>query len=134
MLKNRRTIHIEWGDCDPAGIVYYPRYFEFFDASTNALFARAGLPKPEMLKKYAILGIPMVETSARFLLPSSFGESVVIESSVTEWGKSSFRVQHQLFKGEALAAEGLEKRVWTVRTAEGMKGQTIPREVKERFA
>jgi 4-hydroxybenzoyl-CoA thioesterase len=134
MLKNRRTIHIEWGDCDPAGIVYYPRYFEFFDASTNALFERAGLPKPEMLKKYAILGIPMVETSARFLLPSSFGASVVIESSITEWGRSSFRVQHQLFKGEALAAEGLEKRVWTVRTAEGMKSQAIPREVKERFA
>lgn len=32
MLINRRTIRIEWGDCDPAGIVFYPRYFEWFDA------------------------------------------------------------------------------------------------------
>ena len=29
MLINRRTIRIEWGDCDPAGIVFYPRYFEW---------------------------------------------------------------------------------------------------------
>lgn len=29
VLINRRTIRIEWGDCDPAGIVFYPRYFEW---------------------------------------------------------------------------------------------------------
>ncbi|HEX3543820.1 MAG TPA: thioesterase family protein, partial [Candidatus Acidoferrum sp.] len=73
MLVNKRSIHIEWGDCDPLGIVYFPRYFEFFDACTNALFEHAGLPKQEMLKKYDIGGIPLVEARARFLLPSSFG-------------------------------------------------------------
>ena len=29
MLTNIRTVRIEWGDCDPAGIIFYPRYFEF---------------------------------------------------------------------------------------------------------
>ena len=53
MLVNKRTIHVEWGDCDPLGIVYFPRYFEFFDACTNALFERVGLPKQEMLRKMA---------------------------------------------------------------------------------
>ena len=28
MLINQRTVRIEWGDCDPGGIVYFPRYFE----------------------------------------------------------------------------------------------------------
>jgi 4-hydroxybenzoyl-CoA thioesterase len=46
MLTNRREIQIEWGDCDPFGIVFFPRYFEYFDACTNALFHRAlGYPK-----------------------------------------------------------------------------------------
>ena len=31
MLTVTRTVRIEWGDCDPAGIVYFPRYFEYFD-------------------------------------------------------------------------------------------------------
>ena len=99
MLVNKRTIHIEWGDCDPLGIVYFPRYFEFFDACTNALFERAGLRKHEMLEKYKIGGIPLVESRARFLAPSSFGDTVVVESNITEWGKSSFSVHHRLVQG-----------------------------------
>jgi len=136
MLVNKRTIHIEWGDCDPLGIVYSPRYFEFFDACTNALFERAGLPKQEMLKKYAIGGIPLVESRARFLLPSSFGDTVVVESNITEWGKASFSVYHRLFKGEELAVEGFEKRVWVVHAPGGknkIKSQAIPREVIGKF-
>jgi 4-hydroxybenzoyl-CoA thioesterase len=136
MLVNKRSIHIEWGDCDPLGIVYFPRYFEFFDACTNALFERAGLRKQEMLEKYKIGGIPLVESRARFLAPSSFGETVVVESNITEWGKSSFSVHHRLFKGEELAVEGFEKRVWVVRGSGGDKkieSQAIPREVIEKF-
>ena len=136
MLVNKRTIQIEWGDCDPLGIVYFPRYFEFFDACTNALFERAGLPKQEMLRKYEIAGIPLVESRARFLLPSSFGDTVVIESNITEWGKASFSIYLRLFKGEELAVEGFEKRVWVVH-ARGeknkIKSQPIPREIIERF-
>jgi 4-hydroxybenzoyl-CoA thioesterase len=135
MLTNKRTIHIEWGDCDPLGIVYFPRYFEFFDACTNGLFERAGLPKPELLQKYAIAGIPLVEARARFLAPSSFGDTVIIESNVTEWGRSSFSVLHRLFKGDVLAVEGFEKRVWVVRASGGKKieSRAIPREVIEKF-
>lgn len=136
MLINKRNIQIEWGDCDPLGIVYFPRYFEFFDACTNALFQRAGLRKQEMLEKYKIEGIPLVEARARFLAPSSFGDTVVVESNITEWGKSSFSVHHRLFKSDLLAVEGFEKRVWVVRAVDGGKkieSQAIPREVMERF-
>jgi 4-hydroxybenzoyl-CoA thioesterase len=136
MLINKRSIHIEWGDCDPLGIVYFPRYFEFFDACTNALFERVGLRKHEMLQKYAIAGIPLVESRARFLAPSRFGDTVVVESNITEWGKSSFSVHHRLFRGDELAVEGFEKRVWVIH-APGEKNkiesQAIPREVIEKF-
>ena len=37
MFTNSRTVRIEWGDCDPAGIIFYPRYFEIFDTCTTAL-------------------------------------------------------------------------------------------------
>ncbi|HXM95149.1 MAG TPA: thioesterase family protein [Candidatus Dormibacteraeota bacterium] len=136
MSVNKRTIHIEWGDCDPAGIVYFPRYFEFFDACTHALFASVGLPKQEMLVKYSIAGIPLVESRARFLVPSSFGDAVVVESRVTQWGRSSFSVEHKLFKKQELAVEGFEKRVWAIRvpgSAKKLQSQAIPREVIEKF-
>jgi 4-hydroxybenzoyl-CoA thioesterase len=136
MLINRKKIRVEWGDCDPAGIVYYPRYFAFFDNCTAALFEAAGLRKQEMLKIYGIVGIPMVDTRARFLAPSRFGDDVMVESSISEWGRSSFDVQHKLFRGEVLAVECFETRVWAVRSqsnAEKIEGQTIPDEVKAKF-
>lgn len=136
MLSNRKEIHVEWGDCDPAGIVYFPRFFEYFDACTNALFETAGFRKAEMLKHYGLLGIPMIDTRAQFYAPVSFGEIVAVETRITEWGRSSFQVEHKLYKGDVLAAEGSEKRVWTVRDARsgtGIRSESIPEEVKLRF-
>lgn len=136
-LVNRRDVFIEWGDCDPAGIVYYPRYFEMFDNSTVALFAAAGLAKHDMVKEYGIVGIPMVDTGARFLIPSKWGETITIESHVSEWKRSSFDVKHRVFKGEDLAIEAHETRVWVGRhpdDPEKIKSQPIPEEIKAHFA
>ena len=132
MFTSQRNILIEWGDCDPAGIVFYPRYFAWFDAATAGLFAAAGLPKPQMIERYHLVGIPLVDTRARFIVPSKFGDEVRIESTITEFRRSSFAVRHQLFRGATLAVEGFETRVWTIRDPENpdrLKSQTIPAEV-----
>jgi 4-hydroxybenzoyl-CoA thioesterase len=138
MFTNRRDIRIVWGDCDPAGIVFYPRYFEMFDASTTALFERAlGMTKFAFNKAYGVVGYPMVDTRARFLLPTRYGDDVVIETTLTEIKRSSFSLAHRILKDGALAVEGFETRVWVVRTpddAQRLKAQPIPREVKDRFA
>jgi 4-hydroxybenzoyl-CoA thioesterase len=137
MLTNRKAVHIGWGDCDPAGIVFYPRYLEYFDKCTSALFERAGLPQHEMFKLHGIAGIPMVDMRVRFLVPSRFGEDVIIESSIPEWRNSSFDVHHKLFKNDVLAVECFETRVWTVRSPEDpekLKSQPVPREVIDRFS
>jgi 4-hydroxybenzoyl-CoA thioesterase len=137
MLINRRTVRIEWGDCDPAGIVYFPRYFEIFDACTVALFERAGFRKRDMLQSFGSAGIPLVDIKSRFMIPSRYGEDVEVESSVTEWGKSSFVVRHRLMRDAALAVECFETRVWVARSAddpERFESRPIPADVKEKFA
>jgi len=136
MVINSRTIRIEWGDCDPAGIVYFPRYFQYFDMCTNALFERAGLFKPVMLKSYAIAGIPVVDIKANFVTSSRFGEDVTVESSIVKWGNSSFVVQHRLMKDATLAVECFETRVWVARAKddpEKLEGRPIPSEVRDKF-
>jgi len=115
-MINKRNVRIVWGDCDPAGIVFYPRYFEMFDASTTALFERAlGMNKFEFVKAYDSIGYPMVDTRARFLLPTRYGDDVVIETEITEIKRSSFEIRHRLMKDGALAVEGFETRVWVGR-------------------
>ncbi len=135
MLVGRRTVIVEWGDCDPAGIVFFPRYFEWFDASTAALFEQAGLPTAAMLARYNIVGIPLVEARSRFMKASTFGDRVVIESRITAWRRSSFDVSHKLFRGDDLAVEGFETRVWTERVpGGGIKSRPIPADVIALFS
>jgi len=133
MLTNIRNVRIEWCDCDPAGIIFYPRYFEMFDTSTTVLIERAlGMNKIDYLKAYAFAGHPLVETRARFRLPTRFGDEVAIETALVECGRSSFKVEHRLTKAGALAVEGFETRVWVVRPADDptrIRSQPIPPEV-----
>ena len=138
-LTHRRALTIEWGDCDPAGIVFYPRYFAMFDASTAALFAATlGMPKIAWTKRFGILGIPMVDTRASFSIPSAYGDEVVIESRVTAFRRSSFDVQHRLLKADgAVGVEGFETRVWTARDPADparIRATPIPAEVVAAFA
>lgn len=137
MLTNRRHIQIEWGDCDAAGTVFFPRYLEYGDACTNALFAKAGLFKPVMIKTYNIIGVPVVDLRAQFIVPSDFGDEVVYETCITEWGRSSFMVQHKVYRPDGtLGLEIFEKRVWVMRVNETpvkFRSELIPEEVKKRF-
>ena len=137
MFTNTRTTRIEWGDCDPAGIIFYARYFDIFDISTTMLLERAlGMNKIAYLKVYDFLGHPLVETRGRFLLPTRFGDAVTIESAVTACGRSSFKIEHRLSKDGALAAEGFETRAWVVRhpaDPKRMQAQPIPAEVVARL-
>ena len=137
MLSNRRTVRIEWGDCDPAGIVYYPRYFVMFDNATHALIERAlGITDYEMTQKYGTVGCPMVETSASFILPSKFGDDIDINTTIQEIGRSSFKVLHRVYKGETLAIEAFETRVWAKRHPDDpnrIKAVPLPLELVERL-
>jgi 4-hydroxybenzoyl-CoA thioesterase len=139
MLTNTRLIRVQWGDCDPAGIVFYPRYFAMFYASTAALFARAfGGTKKAMLRHYDVVGFPMVDTRATFSVPCAFGDEVQIESAVTEFRRASFDVRHRLLRddGATLAVEGFETRVWVGRhpdKPDGIKALPIPEDLIARF-
>lgn len=133
MLVSSRDVEIEWGDCDPAGIVFYPRYFAIFDASTAYLFEKAlGCKKIAWTRKYGIVGIPMVDTGAKFMIPSKYGDVIRVESQVRELRRSSFDVQHRVFKDGAIAIEAHETRVWAgphPDDPERIKGAPIPEEV-----
>jgi 4-hydroxybenzoyl-CoA thioesterase len=134
-FTNTRIVRIEWGDCDPAGIIFYPRYFEIFDASTAALFERAlGMTKFAMFKALPFAGFPLVRTHAKFLRPTRFGDDVTVVSSVT-FKRSSFEVGHKLSLDGALCAECEETRVWTVRdeATGALKSHPVPDEVLARF-
>jgi 4-hydroxybenzoyl-CoA thioesterase len=136
MLISTRTLKIEWGDCDPQGIVFNPRFFVFFDACTAGLFEAAGIDLYGMQKSGQIAGIPMADTRSKFFKPVLFGDEVEIRTSITEIRRSSFDVRHQLYKDGELAVEGNETRIWTLKDPErtgGMISEPFPVEFASRL-
>jgi 4-hydroxybenzoyl-CoA thioesterase len=137
MLKNSRALRIEWGDCDPAGIVFYPRFFAMFDHSTTTLITAAtGLNKYELFQTYDFAGYPTVDTRARFMIPCRFGDDVTIESAFAKIGRSSFEIEHRLFKKGELCLEGFETRVWVGHDPQDptrIKSKPIPDDLAAKF-
>jgi 4-hydroxybenzoyl-CoA thioesterase len=134
---SRRELTIEWSHCDPAGIVFNSRYFEYFDWGTWKLFEAAlGVRPPDLARAIGIDSLPLVGASARFLAPIRFGDTVELASQIGEFRRSSFDVVHRLFARDALAAEGRETRVCVVRDPADpsvLKSHPIPREMIQRF-
>lgn len=133
----RRRLTIEWGHCDPAGIVFNPRFFEFFDASSWLLFEAAlGIKAQDLAAAYGVVGIALVDARANFLKPVRFGDNVEIASRVSEFRRSSFDVEHRITVGGVLAVEGGESRVWAVRHKDDpdkISAAPIPPEVIAKF-
>ncbi len=138
MLSNSRSVRIEWGDCDPAGIIFYPRYFAMFDHSTTMLISAAsGITKAQLFKRHSdFAGYPVLTTQAKFIFPTTFGDDVEIHSAFTKVGRSSFEISHRLTKNGKIAVEALESRAWVTRDPNDrtkIKSHPLPDELAARF-
>ena len=119
MLTNTVARRIEWGDCDPAGIVFNPRFFAFFDDATSRLIESAGWPLATAAAAFGILGWPLVATRAEFRVPCTHGDRVTVTSGFADIRRSSFDVRHLLERDGTTCVEGFETRVWTSRDPTG---------------
>jgi 4-hydroxybenzoyl-CoA thioesterase len=126
---------VEAGHCDPAGIVFAKRLFEYFDTGTWSLFEAAlGVKRQDFPAKSIIL--PLVDVSLDCQKPVKFGDLIGIISRVAEFRRSSFQVEHRITIGGEVAVTGSETRVWAVRDKtkpEKISAQVIPEEVIARF-
>lgn len=133
-----RSLMIEFGQCDPVGIVYYPNYFNMFNTSTDLLICAAlDIAPGQLMERCGFFGIPMVDARNIYHAPSRYGDRVRITSRITEIRRSSFSVEHQLFTASgALGVEGYEVRVWTGHDPDQPgkpKAMAVPDDIRERL-
>lgn len=115
-LVFRRQFSIEWGQCDPVGIVFNSRFFEMMDRNTWLLFEAAlGVKPHHLMDTFGVFGIPLVDARANFLKPARFGDEIELVSRVSEFRRSSFDIEHKFNIGGELAVDGGETRVWAAR-------------------
>lgn len=118
-MKNILRIHVEFGDCDPSGIAFHPRFFAWFDAGSRHFLRAAGMPHwRETQASTGIIGTPIVSTQCDFLLPCSYGDDVEVHTWVEEWRTRSFVLRHELRRGGDLLATATGVRIFAIRHPE----------------
>jgi 4-hydroxybenzoyl-CoA thioesterase len=137
VARHAVDIQVRWSESDPAGIAFYPRFFEWFDLGCAALFESVGLPWPELFPRYGIVGVPIVECGSRFSSPVRYGDTMRVTSTIAWVRAKTFRVEHEVVVADRHCASGFEIRAWVARpTAAGerLHAQAIPPEVVAKLA
>ncbi|KAB2868246.1 MAG: acyl-CoA thioesterase [Ideonella sp.] len=128
------NIEIRFGDCDPAGIVYFPRYHRWMDAASQQFFMSNGVPPWHVLEhETGIVGTPLLEHHARFVKSATYGEKIVITTHIQEWRNKVFLQKHVITRGDDLICESLETRIFIKRDSADRRriyGVPVPEDIK----
>ncbi len=128
------TVRVEFGDCDPARIVWFPNFFRWLDAASRNFFTQCGVaPWHETEKTLGTNGTPLVDTHVRFVATASYGDTLQIHTSVKEWRSKSFVHGHRVMRGETLILECEEVRIFSAAREDdqpGIRAVPIPTAIR----
>ena len=124
---SRTTFHavqVQFGDCDPAGIVFFPNFSRWMDAASLDFFVQCGVPRwRELEATRGIVGAPLLEIHTKFLRAATYGETLSIATSVEAWRDKVFVQRHTITRqqtdgADELICEGRETRIFVRRDAD----------------
>jgi len=118
--------------CDPAGIVYFPRFFDFLHRAMEDWFT-FGLE--ERFADFVLtkkLGIPTVSTQVDFVRPARFGDTLRVELRALKLGRSSIELAIDSFVGSEPCFKARHKVCCF--SQHTFKAVPIPDDLRERMA
>ena len=126
------TQRVEFGDCDPARIVWFPNFFRWIDAASRHFFIECGVPiTPSVFSVSVHVGTPLVDTHARFIKTATYGDTLQIRVSIAEWRGKSFVQRYRVMRGEELLMECDEVRIFAGRREDGgIFAMAIPESIR----
>ena len=122
------THTVEFGDCDPARIVWFPNFFRWIDAASRHFFVACGVPPwHETERTLGIIGTPLVDTHAKFMKTASYGDVLQVHVSIPEWRARSFVQRYRVSRGGDAIMECEEVRIFAGRREAGsLRALPIP--------
>jgi 4-hydroxybenzoyl-CoA thioesterase len=126
------NITVRFGDCDPAGIVYYPIFFHYYHIALEEFFAaRCGITYHDLREKER-LGFPTVKTEAEFFAPLTDGDKFTVEVSIPRMGNSSVAFVYRLLRDGQLCAKA--DNINVCMDIDAMRAAPIPEKYRRVFA
>jgi 4-hydroxybenzoyl-CoA thioesterase len=127
-------VAVQFGDCDPAGIVFFPNFNRWMDEASLAFFMACGIPPwRELVKTRGIIGTPLLEIHTKFYRPATYGETIEIHTTVESWAAKTLVQRHVVKRGDVVLCEGTEVRAFCIRDPENpdrIKAIPVPEDIK----
>jgi 4-hydroxybenzoyl-CoA thioesterase len=127
-------VQVHFGDCDPAGIVFFPNFARWMDQASLNFFVRCGVPPwHELVKTRGIVGTPVLEIHTKFSKPATYGETIEVHTTVESWAAKTFVHRHVVKRGDLVLCEGTEVRAFVVREPgppERLKAIPVPDDIR----
>lgn len=124
-----RLIQIEFNHCDPAGIVFYPRYFEMTNSVVENFFADVVGRSFAQMHLQGGAGVPTARLEANFHAPSRLGEKVTFGLELHRVGGSSVNLTITARLGDEVRMVAEITLVWV----EGLKAAPWPEDMRRRM-
>lgn len=117
---------VSFGDCDPAGISFYPNTFRWMDACFHDWLRGAG-GHAAICARLGAKGIGVIDAQARFLSPTRDGDRLQIALTPVEWAPRSLRLRYEGRVGDRRAIEAEELRgIFVSKDGRLGAGETAP--------
>ena len=127
-------VDVHFGDCDPAGIVFFPNFSRWMDSASLAFFMACGVPPwRELVKTRGIVGTPLLEINTKFIKAVTYGERITIATHIEEWRAKVFVQMHRVTRGDDLICEGREIRTFVKRDPDNpdrLRSIPVPDDIK----
>ena len=129
-------VQVMFGDCDPAGIVFFPNFLKWMDAASLHFFMECGVPPwRELVKTTGIIGTPLLEINTKFVRPATYGQTLQVHTSVLEWRERGVVQKHSIMRDGELLCEGTEVRAFCIRHPDDpdrIKSVPVPQDIKDK--
>jgi len=126
-----RTVAIRFSHCDPAGVVYFPHYFDMFNGLIEDWYTeQLGVDYSKLILGDRH-GFPYVHIETDFKIPSRMGEHLDLTLLLTRIGRSSLTVT---IVGHLAGVERLRARLVTTMTSlETQRSVELPHALRQKF-
>lgn len=108
-MQHIHPVPITFGDCDPAGIVFYPNTFRWMDACFHS-FLRGFGGHADICATLGAVGVGLVDSGAQFRSPMRDGDALQVHLDITDWGRKTLTARYEGRIGDRLAFAGQEVR------------------------
>ena len=124
---------LNWSECDPGGIIFFPHYARWMVDGLNQMFLSIGIDPNGERGDNARGGLPVLGLTMKFLSAPVLHETVTHRICITKVGVKSIAVKHEFLRGEDLLMDAEETRVWAEHPLDNpraLRTQPVPDNVR----